>query len=275
MSESEQDEFEEYLKRRVLIDKRTSSLEHLDPPPELDRIVISKARKAIRSSPIHFFHAPKWALPVGLAAIILVSFAIMLDLGVRESRREMGMQAAPTEVMAAANDPISRAPAPAPVPPVATTPWPPTADAPSASSSATLRADTTEEAGNDKARTRLARAQVAAKRLRADTNAESALTDEAAKRRLASLKSAASQSVVTTTSAGAAKPTEFGVDLSPVLASMASSARAAIEGIPDPASRLEQIEKLRRDGHVTRAEREMERFRETYPDYPIPAGSSR
>jgi hypothetical protein len=263
MSDSEHDdEFEAYLKRRLPINKPASSLEHLEPPPELDRIVISKARNAIKGvSPIRFLRAPQWALPVGLAATILLSFAIMLDLGVRELRNETAVQATTTSKATVVSQPVTpgpNSPAPTAVPPVATAPWPP-AQVPPASSTAALRADAAEKAGNDKVRARLARAEVAAKRLRTDTDAELASRDPSSKVRLASLPNVQQEDV------------SISMDLSPALASMASSARAAIEGIPDPAARLEQIEKLRSNGHPTQAEREMKQFRATYPDYPMSA----
>jgi hypothetical protein len=77
------DEFELYLKRRLPIHQRISALERLEPPEDLDRIVITKARQAIQSpSPVRIFRAPKWALPVGLAATIIISFTVLLHLGV-------------------------------------------------------------------------------------------------------------------------------------------------------------------------------------------------
>jgi hypothetical protein len=285
MSDSEHDdEFEAYLKRGAPMDKRASSLEHLEPPAELDRLVIDKARKAIRgASPVHFYRAPKWALPVALAAIILVSFASMLGLGVRELRRERGTQAAPTtETRVTESTATPNAPAPTAVPPLSTTPWPPAPTVPSASSSAARRAESMESVESDKARTRVTHAEVAAKRSR--TDAESAFPNTPGKSRLASLANAPLQSMVVNAQPLAdadesvtARPqnASTSMDLTPALASMASSARAALEGIPDPAARLEQIEKLRGDGHAAQAEREMKRFRAIYPDYPTPAGSSR
>jgi hypothetical protein len=90
MTDSEHDDdFEAYLKRRVPIDQRTNSPDSLEPPPELDRIIIGKARQAIQSrAPVTVFRAPKWALPVGLAATILVSFSIMLGLGMRAAKQK-------------------------------------------------------------------------------------------------------------------------------------------------------------------------------------------
>ncbi len=263
MSDSEHDdEFEAYLKRRVPIDKRAGSLEHLEPPPELDRIVIGKARKAIRAaSPIRFYRAPKWAVPLGIAAVILTSFAFMLDLGVRELRRQMSTQATPMAqaITSAKISPVPNTTATA-VPPVATTPWPP-AELPSDA----RRGDTAETTESDRTRTRLARAEMEAKRLRSDTDTRPVFTALTARARLASLETVPLRSVIVT---------GMQIDLSPALASMASSARAAIEGIPDPATRLEQIEKLRTSGRPTEAERELKQFRETYPDYPMPAAGS-
>ena len=43
------DDFEAYLKRRVSIDRRLALIDRLEPPPELDRIIIGKARAAIQS----------------------------------------------------------------------------------------------------------------------------------------------------------------------------------------------------------------------------------
>lgn len=291
MSDSEHDEeFEAYLKRRAPIDKRTRSLEHLEPPPELDRIVISNARKAIRdASRIRFFRLPKWALPVGLAATILLSFSIMLDLGVRELRKETAPEPMPMAKLTQQSPGAPSTLAPTAVPPVATTPWPP-AQLPPASSSTGFGSNAVEKTGKDAARTRLVHADVAAMRSRIGTEAELAPPTPTPKVQPAFPPNVPLRSVVVTgmridpgsrtsprSPAGLPQQEDASIfiDLSTALASMASSARAAIEGIPDPAARLEQIEKLRSDGQPTQAEREMKRFRETYPDYPTSAHSSR
>jgi hypothetical protein len=90
MTDSEHnDDFEAYLKRRVPIDRRVALIDRLEPPPELDRIIIGKARVAIQGpAPMPVFRAPKWALPMGLAATILVSLSILLDLGMRDAIRK-------------------------------------------------------------------------------------------------------------------------------------------------------------------------------------------
>ena len=88
MSAPEYDpEFEAYLRRRVRFDRRLPrSLTHLEPPEELDRIIIGKARAAIQPLPVApVFRAPRWAAPLAMAASLLVSFALMLDVGLRQA----------------------------------------------------------------------------------------------------------------------------------------------------------------------------------------------
>jgi len=90
MTGSERDDaFETYLKRRARIDRRLRSLDRLEPPAELDRIIIGQAREAIRAAPpAPLFRAPRWALPMGMAATILISLSVLLDLGVQEAVRK-------------------------------------------------------------------------------------------------------------------------------------------------------------------------------------------
>jgi hypothetical protein len=124
------DDFEAYLKRRVPVDRRLALIDRLEPPPELDRIIIGQARLAIQGpAPMPVFRAPKWALPMGLAATILVSLSILLDLGMRDAIRK---DAGHSQASAALEQPFAEitvpldgppaleaaAPSPAPAPPV-------------------------------------------------------------------------------------------------------------------------------------------------------------
>jgi resuscitation-promoting factor RpfA len=112
MADSEDDDdFEAYLKRRVPIDQRMKTVDRLEPPPELDRVVIGKARNAIQnSSHVPMYRAPKWALPVGLAATLLIAFSIVLELGIRSSRQQLA--SAPAVAAATSSESVA-APAPA------------------------------------------------------------------------------------------------------------------------------------------------------------------
>ena len=279
MSDSERDdEFEAYLKSRAPIDERLRSRERLEPSAELDRIVIGNARKAIQgASPVHPYHAPKWAFPVSLAAILLVSFAILLDLGIRARRREVMAQAPPVPQAMVADKSAAPPPAsaaPVSVPPIATNPWPP--GSPGVPSPA-----------DEPARARFAHAEVAAKRSRIDTYTEPApaalaeitsTTEHNAPGSAVVSAARRTQSEALAAEFGnpwtEASPPSISIDLSSALASAASSARAAIEGGPDPAAWLEEIQKIRSRGHVAQADREIKRFQKTYPDYPMPAAPS-
>lgn len=83
MTEPEHEKaFEDYLSRRAGISARLTESDGLEPPAELDRIVLANAREAIRirSSPPPFRFA-RWAVPFGAVATVVLSFAVVLHLG--------------------------------------------------------------------------------------------------------------------------------------------------------------------------------------------------
>jgi hypothetical protein len=304
MSDSEHDdEFEAYLKRRVPIHKGATPPDGIEPPPELDRIIIGNARKAIQGvPPVRHYRAPKWALFVGLAATIIISLVVVLDLGLRAKRQSeiagiaqepaasQVVESAPardvaTPAAAAANNSTfvdklrsdtstvfrlrpeearrpsdarhsvaaKQASPPPPkvaerikVPPIPTVPWPP---ATTPNTAPDTEADQTVD---DKARTRLARAEVAASRSRTDTDAATvpAETYGTAEKPAAEASGMLEEIVVTRQSA---------------------PSRQRAGGHPDPAAWLGQIEKLRNGGRTAEAEQEIKHFREVYPAYPVPA----
>jgi hypothetical protein len=196
-SSGRDDEFEVYLKRRGRIDRRLKSLDRLEPPAELDRIIIGQARQAIYGAPApSAFRAPRWALPMGMAATILISLSILLDLGVRDAiRKDAGRPAAIARAAAPAVAPgpalslePEAAPSPAPAavgasptnaaPAFRTAPWPPLSRSVTVEVSASARAAADEDASipaaGDNARSRLSEQVQATRRLRtADASASS------------------------------------------------------------------------------------------------------
>ena len=122
MADSENDDdFEAYLKRRVPIDQRMKTVDRLEPPPELDRVIIGKARNAIQnSSHVSMYRAPKWALPVGLAATLLIAFSILLDLGIRSGRQHP--ESAPAVAAAPSSEPVAALTSAAPTVPSVSAP---------------------------------------------------------------------------------------------------------------------------------------------------------
>ena len=184
MSDSEQDEVEAYLKRRVPLHKGKTPADRLEPPAELDRIVIGQARQAIQApAPIPVYRAPSWALPTALATSILISFAIMLGLGVRAAKhadapaRARTADALPAVSSASATSSQATSGAVLELPRIATPPWPPisrTARTPHGPARQTDGPATPSTASStDAARTRDAHAEVAAKRSRPDVGRNS------------------------------------------------------------------------------------------------------
>lgn len=75
-------EFDDFLARRKPVFRRSAD-DPFEPPEELDRIVLRQARDAIeREQPERHFQAPRWAMPVALAASLLLVFTVVLRVGV-------------------------------------------------------------------------------------------------------------------------------------------------------------------------------------------------
>lgn len=75
-------ELEDFLGRRSALHRRLAERDRdrSEPPQELDRLVLNKAREAIEvpgHAPIH--RAPRWALPVSLAATVVLALAVVLN----------------------------------------------------------------------------------------------------------------------------------------------------------------------------------------------------
>lgn len=83
MSDPEHEKaFEDYLSRRAGISPRPADPEDLEPPAELDRIVLANAREAIRiRNSLPPFRFARWVVPFGAVATLVLSFAVLLHLG--------------------------------------------------------------------------------------------------------------------------------------------------------------------------------------------------
>jgi hypothetical protein len=75
------DEFDDFLRRRKPIFRRDDD-DGLEPPPEIDRLVLRQAREAIEPErPHRVFRAPRWGAPIALAATILVALSVVFHVG--------------------------------------------------------------------------------------------------------------------------------------------------------------------------------------------------
>lgn len=83
MSRSDRDdELEDLLAQRATLHQRLSECDGAEPPAELDRLVLTNAREAVEASAeARVYRSPRWALPAGLAAVVLLSLAALLNLG--------------------------------------------------------------------------------------------------------------------------------------------------------------------------------------------------
>lgn len=87
------DEFDDFLRRRRPVFRRPS--DELEPPAELDRIVLRQAREAIEAERLQrHFRAPHWGMPVALAATLVLAFTLILRVGLpsKEAPSEVTVQ---------------------------------------------------------------------------------------------------------------------------------------------------------------------------------------
>jgi len=82
LNESERDEeFENFLRRRSPMHRRLSDFDDAQPSVELDRVVLNRAREAIETpKQPAMFRGSRWAMPLGLAATILIAFTLLLNV---------------------------------------------------------------------------------------------------------------------------------------------------------------------------------------------------
>jgi hypothetical protein len=274
MTDPEQDEaFEAHLKRRSVLPTGLAYDDRLEPPAALDAIVLKQAREAIKAPAApdqgrqQMYRAPRWAVPVALAATIMLCLSVVMNISLNTNRptpaanlqrmtaagaegdisssrresvpgdipsREIILPEAKIASSAAPHPPVVAEQAPGP-PPAASAPMAP------APSAAPAPAPPTDES-------RLATRSA---------------TDKAAmfaKRADASVPGAAPSA------AGTARGTD--------------GYRAASAAGPHPADPkvwLQQIDALRAAGKIERADAEMRRFRAAFPGYaakPAPPASS-
>jgi hypothetical protein len=114
------DELDEFLRRRRPLFGRPDDLE---PPLELDRMVLRQAREAIEGErPHRVFRAPPWGMPVALAATLVLAFTIILRVGTPDSlkkpevavqnvSRQIAVPAAPPPPPARSGSEVSASPA--------------------------------------------------------------------------------------------------------------------------------------------------------------------
>ena len=101
------DEFEDFVNRRKPV-FRPPEDEMFEPPAELDRVVLRQAREAIKPpEPMRVFSAPRWSMPIALAATLVLAFTVIFRAGMpppksQEATPEVTVQKASERADAAA-----------------------------------------------------------------------------------------------------------------------------------------------------------------------------
>lgn len=243
-------DFEAALRARRRLLPRFETLHDDEPSPELDRQVLARAREALRleSRSERHYRGPRWAVPVALAATVLLSFGLVMQM---DPARNDAVLPPATPVAAADTtqdtaDAIQEA-----APDLAATPS--AGDAGLSARSNGMAAAPAPE--------RRARTFAADPPAREDANP-------------AALARANDETVA------AAKRVEAdaAAEVAPAVAAEAT-ATAALADAPlprDDAQRwLVEIERLQRAGELAAARTELDQFRRRYPDTPLPSALER
>jgi hypothetical protein len=96
MTNPEHDEvFEAYLKRRSVLPNALD--DRLEPPAALDEIVLQRAQEAIKAqagsdATQQTVRAPRWAMPVALAATVLLCLSVVLNISLNTNRPTPNLQ---------------------------------------------------------------------------------------------------------------------------------------------------------------------------------------
>jgi hypothetical protein len=300
MTDPEQEEaFEAYLKRRSVLPNALSPDERLEPPAALDAIVLNEAREALKAQAApdqdkqQMYRAPRWAVPVALAATIMLCLSVVMNISLNTNRPTANIQrmtAARADVNARTDGntggdrreslpgdipsheiilPEAKvAGSPAPHPPVVAEQAlgpPPPSSAPMAPAPSAAPAPTASGAARESS----------------PAYAESASPSPTDEPRVAA-RSAADKAAMFAKRADAsvpgAAPLAAGAASDSSPATAGDRATAAARPHPaDPKAWLLQIDALRSAGKTELADAEMRRFRAAFPGYaakPAPPASS-
>jgi hypothetical protein len=269
------DEFEDFLRRKRPIFRAPG--DPLEPPADLDRLILRQAREAIdQPKPHRVFRAPGWGVPVAIAATLVLALTVVLHTGVspQQAASEVTVRNVARSVETA---PVAAAPAP---------------PAEAATAQSNYRADPAG-AGT---RTDVYVADIAAPSSAEAESRSRAIANEVAEVRAAAQRAGDRAFVAREEASRHAEPPPAGIDPeaaadAAAVASMASKSRSGAIGAEVPAnaqlaagspprkapaladfrrdskSWLAEIERLRQAGDLDRADAELTEFKRQHRAY--------
>jgi hypothetical protein len=253
--------FEAFLERRSLLPRALAEHENVEPPSEVDRSVLDNARAAVNATPTRKrFRSNRWSVPMALAATVLISLAIVVQVQRPSSEID---RVARTEQRAVTQNRTFE-----PVTPPMQPDFAPERDA------AALR-DSPERFAKASAPAETRRMLAAANEARraaeprADESAGEANAYTAQSRR-ETMAAAPPPSPSATAEADRGATDSVADSVAAVEAengNAAAPAAAAASAERDPKAWLERIAKLRAEGKHAQADREFKAFVKRYPDY--------
>jgi len=246
MTQAEHDEeLERFLERRSSLHERLSRADDAQPPAELDQLVLTQAKEAISASTGHTLRSKRWVMPVALAASLVLVVSVVLNV----DRERRAGDAAPVMSAARESTPLL---------------------APQAADDAAASVlETTREPAVANRMSAPPAEPEAARRTSSAEGGSTPLLGGSSVRSYAPL---------------AAPPAEGPAPDAPALAPAAPLAKqqvsdadqappsAALVQTPawrsNPTAWTREIERLRADGRIEEADRELEAFRRAYPRQP-------
>ena len=252
-----ENELQEFLARRASLYRKLAARDHSEPPPELDRLILEQARHALESRPaVPLKQRARWFVPASLAASLLVVLGVVTSV-VRNGAGEDST----APLMAQAQD---FAPSQAPEPAAAVAPE---ALALKSPQERRLTAITHEDRAAF-ARTGESNVEVQSPPLaRVPHNASTAVSPAHAEPglRVQAFDNGALAATAEAANASATANLADASSAAPAKASAAGEANTRTAKREDPRAWLQRIERLRAEGRLAEAEREMAAYREAFP----------
>lgn len=268
-------EFEKYLQGKTDLSQRYADLPPVDLPDHLDAAILAEAHRAVNARP-GARAKRRWAVPLGLVASLIVAVLVGLQLPYMLKDAELAQQPGREKAAAVAMDTSIAAPAPA---------------VPDERKSSQVMGKANSGLATGAALPMAAEAEAYAKPVVRDAPAARAIAEPPADagRRLELRESAEAESGMAlakekkASAAAGGDSSDAIAPRAPAAATMAApapaqQARALMQPLKDEASAaslspqdwLARIQKLKQQGKLEEARKDLAAFKQRYPDYPVP-----